>query len=66
MKNAGKVVRKVIGVGECDAVILPREYLKAHNLKRGDHVEVAYNNVIRITPIRPEEIERELRGASHA
>lgn len=62
-KHLGKSIRKIVQVGESSGVIIPKEFLEARGLKRGDRVELLFNDVIRIKPVRAEEIERELAEA---
>lgn len=62
-KTVGKAVRRIIQVGECSGIILPKEYLTANKLKRGDRVEIVYNSIVRIEPLRDEDIRRKLAEA---
>ncbi len=57
---AGKTTRKIVQVGECSGITLPKDFLETHGLKRGDRVELICNDVIVVKPIREDEIEREL------
>ena len=56
----GKAIKKIIQVGHCHAITLPREYLKAHNLKQGDFVEVFFNSIIHVEPLDMNEIKLKL------
>jgi len=56
----GKTVRKVFRVGSSLVITLPAEYVEAHKLKPGCLVEVVFNDVVKIVPVREEDIEREL------
>lgn len=47
-----KDVRKVIPVGGSLAITLPADYVKAHNIKPGDKIELTYNEVFLGEPIR--------------
>jgi antitoxin component of MazEF toxin-antitoxin module len=59
-KYLGKDIRKIIRVGGSAAVTLPKEYLKAHNLKLGDKVEMNFNEVLHLEPVNVAEIKRKL------
>ena len=59
-----KIIRKIVQIGECSGIILPNEYLKANGIKRGDRVELFYNENLLVKPIRVDEIEQELVEAS--
>lgn len=63
-KHYGKSVRKVVKVGECSGVTLPKEYLDNHNLKVGDHVEVVFNNILKLAPLHDKDIKKELGEGS--
>ena len=51
-------------IGESSGITLPREFLEANNLKRGDRVELIYNGNLLVKPIRADEVAQELAEAS--
>jgi len=51
-----KDVRKLIQVGKCFAVTVPREYVEAHKLKLGDLLEISFNCDLHIEPVNEAEI----------
>lgn len=60
MKKYGKDVRKVVQIGNCQGVTLPKNFLKRHDLELGDQVEIVFNNVLKITPLQDTDIQKEL------
>ena len=52
----GKDVRKIIQVGKCFAVTLPKEYIEEHELKLGDLLEINFNDALHIEPVSEAEI----------
>ncbi len=63
-RHPNKIVRKIVQIGKCSGITLPKEYLEDNNLKRGDRVELIYNGNLLVKSIRVDEIERELAEAS--
>lgn len=63
-KHFGRAVRKIIQVGECSGITIPKEYLDANDLKRGDRVELVYSETLLLRPVRAGEVARELAEAS--
>lgn len=61
-KLLGKDIRKVIPVGDSLAITIPKEYVQAHSIKKGDSMEVLFNEIIHITPLNLDEIEKKLKG----
>jgi antitoxin component of MazEF toxin-antitoxin module len=61
-QHFGKAIRKIIQIGECDGITIPRKYLETNNLKRGDSVELFFNNIIRVQPLRDDDIRKQLGG----
>jgi len=57
-KMGHKSTRKIIRIGDSSfAVILPRAWLRYHDLKYGDSVEVVSNGSVKIKPLRVEYAE---------
>ena len=56
----GKDIRKVLPVGDSLAVTIPKEYVEAHNIKKGDTMEVLFNEILHISPVNLEEIRKKL------
>jgi len=61
-KKVGVIGRKVIKICESYLVTLPPDFVRAHGLKAGDSVLVYYNDVVRIEPVKKEEILRKCHG----
>jgi len=59
-ERVGKDIRKIIQVGKCFAVTLPKEYVERHKLKLGDLVEVYFNGHLWIEPVNKAEIASKL------
>lgn len=63
-KKLGIDVRKVVQIGgDCAGVVLPKEYLESNGVKKGDPVEVVFDDLVQIRPISEGEIERKLEGS---
>jgi antitoxin component of MazEF toxin-antitoxin module len=54
----GKSVRKLVKVGNSIGITLPTEYLKAHNLKVGESMEICFNEILRVEPLNLERIKK--------
>jgi len=59
-ETVGKDVRKVIPVGGSLAITLPSEYVKTHNIKSGDRIELEYNEVFLGKPVKTEDLHQKL------
>lgn len=59
-ETLSKDVRKVIPVGGSLAITLPAEYVKAHDIKPGDKIELTYNKVFLGEPIKTEVVKEKL------
>jgi len=47
-----KTIRKIIKIGRTSsAVIIPKPWLKYHNLSCGDYVEITPDEILKIKPI---------------
>ncbi len=44
-------VRKVIALGGSLAITLPKEFVKAHNIKEGDDLPVAADHILKVIPM---------------
>jgi antitoxin component of MazEF toxin-antitoxin module len=53
-------IRKVFEIGGCLAIVLPKEYVKAHRLKKGDVIRVYYDDYLHLKPIRKDELAKKL------
>jgi len=53
-------IRKVFEIGGCLAIVLPKEYVKAHKLKKGDVIRVFYDDYLHLKPIRKDELAKKL------
>lgn len=49
-KGVGAGVRRIITIGDCVGVVLPREFLVTHGLRAGDEVGVVWNGDLRVIP----------------
>jgi antitoxin component of MazEF toxin-antitoxin module len=47
-----KDIRKLIRLGQSLYVSLPKEYVEAHKLKKGDKVEILFDEIIYIEPVK--------------
>ena len=56
----GKDVRKIIKVGTSVAITLPREYVDIHGLKPGDKMDLYFDEILHIEPIKEKEIAEKL------
>lgn len=59
----GKSIRKIVQIGECSGVILPKEYLERNDIERGDEIELVFNGIVKIKPIDEDKIRQELGGS---
>ena len=51
-----KMVRKIICVGKTSsAVIIPKSWLKYHNLNHGDYLEITPDKIMKVKPITLED-----------
>jgi len=58
-----KEIRKLIKIGDTSfGVILPRSWLRYHNLNLGDKVTVISNDFVEIKPLSKEEKELKRLG----
>jgi len=55
-KSIGKDVRTLFKLGRSLVMTIPEAYVKAHNLKPGDKVEVFYDDALHVEKINPKEI----------
>jgi antitoxin component of MazEF toxin-antitoxin module len=55
-----KETRKIIKVGNSLAITLPREYIKAHGLEAGDKMDLYFDEILHIEPVKEEDILRKL------
>jgi len=58
----GKDVRTLFKAGSSIVVAVPKEYLDEHNLKAGDKLDVYFDEVLHMEPIRREEILKKIKG----
>jgi len=55
-----KETRKIIKVGGSLAITLPKEYIEVHSLRAGDKVDLYYDEILHIEPIKKEQILKKL------
>jgi antitoxin component of MazEF toxin-antitoxin module len=61
----GKAIRKVVRVGNSLALTIPPEYIKEHNIKKGDSFEICFDNVYHAEPLSIKEIQRKVEQQVH-
>jgi antitoxin component of MazEF toxin-antitoxin module len=63
-KNRHKVLgadtRRVFKIGGSHAITLPDDYLKAHDIKAGDPIQIYFNEIVKLVPVKEEKILEEL------
>jgi antitoxin component of MazEF toxin-antitoxin module len=64
--KVGKHIRKVIPAGGSLAITLPADYVKAHDIKAGDKIELTYNDVFLGKPIKLEVLSEKLTEIERA
>jgi antitoxin component of MazEF toxin-antitoxin module len=57
----GKDTRVLFEIGKSLAITLPKEYIEAHGLKPGDVVDVYFNEVVHVEPVRKEDILKKVK-----
>jgi len=57
----GKDTRTIFAIGRSLAVTLPKEFVEVHNLKPGDRVDIYFNDVVHIEPVKTEKIRLKLK-----
>jgi len=56
-------VRRLFKVGTSLALIIPKEYVEAHNLRNGSVVKLYFNDALHIELLRKQEILEKLGKA---
>lgn len=46
----GRTERRVFKIGRSIAITLPKEFIEAHGLKKGDKISILYNSVVLLEP----------------
>jgi len=59
-KILGKAVRVLMKIGGSLVIAVPKDYIKAHGLKKGDRMTLFYNDVLHAEPVTKEEIARKI------
>jgi antitoxin component of MazEF toxin-antitoxin module len=57
-KQKGRLIvekRKIYKFGGSFGILLPKEFIEAHNLKEGDEVPVLANHILKIVPMSEEK-----------
>jgi len=49
-KGIGVGVRRIVTIGDCVGVILPKEFLVTHGLQAGDEVGLVWNGHLQVIP----------------
>ena len=62
----GKRIRKLIKLGNCLVLTLPTEYVRLHDLKPGDLMEIGYNSVIFGQKVSLEKLGQSLEATKAA
>ena len=57
----GTDIRKLLKIGSSLAITLPKEYVEAHGLKVGDTVQVYFDDVVHVEPVKPERILKKVK-----
>nr|QBN22556.1 hypothetical protein [uncultured archaeon] len=58
----GKKQRKIFKVGDSKVVSLPPEFLRQHDIKEGDEVEVLFNDIVQIEAVDEENVHKEMES----
>jgi len=59
----GKTVRKIGEISGSYMIFLPKEFIKEHGLKKGDYVEVYFNDMLHIIPVDKKRLEKAVENA---
>jgi len=62
MTEYKKSTRKIIELGESLLITIPRDFIRAHGLKKGDLVDVFFDDKLVVKPIKAEDIRKEIYG----
>ncbi len=63
VERIGKTVRKIGEIAGSYMIFLPKEFVRQHGLKKGDQVEIYYDDVLHVVPITKERMEKAAKRA---
>jgi len=55
-KILGKAVNKLRRVGGSFVLVIPMNYVKTHELENGDSMEIFFDEILRIEPVKESDI----------